>query len=226
MFDQKIIEDPRIKSFVFSIDEDEFRRKQKGLKVQKKNLQKLKKILPENDSMTFEGSPDHIPAGQNSDLNTRRSLHYDDENVMMSDQQFRPKLICTNKYIGVYKGKFGILSKKMEVPTKAELERQSMEYQSKVYALHRQSLERSPMNKLSRHTKSARQLIKNPYKPIQNPHNQHQKHGNSFETLNYSDEIQNIRLKDFRNSINTRRRGTEDLAAPNTSQGRVSIYPP
>lgn len=77
-----------------------------------------------------------------------------------SPQTARNKVFLTNKYIGVYQGKFGILSKKTEVPTKAEVSQRQIEYQAKFWAQHKPSLEKTPSKQAETH-KSPSKLIAN-----------------------------------------------------------------
>lgn len=114
VFNQNISDKPEIKSFILNIDEDEYRQKQKGIKV-KKNSVKLKEMLPQED--TIEINENEIDYNVVQDV---YNLQADAEDQDMDNFTFEEndKIYLANKYIGVYNGKFGILTKKQELSTK------------------------------------------------------------------------------------------------------------
>ena len=97
---------------MLNVDEDEFRRKEKGIS-EKKSPKKYTGVMPDQESVTvIDTSP--TKTKPSAAITQRQTLEHDDEeNIMQSEPLLKPKVFCSNKYIGVYKGKFGILTKKV-----------------------------------------------------------------------------------------------------------------
>lgn len=98
---------PKLKSSKYSINHSSDAHLQKA---------SYKSIIPDNDTISWE---DQSPSGSKTKLNTEREPAILLE--MESPSKYIPQVVVSNKLIGVYKGKFGILTNKFVMPTKTEL---------------------------------------------------------------------------------------------------------
>lgn len=83
VFNQNIIEDPKIKWFVLNVDEDEFRRKQKGINSGYKSPKKYTGIIPTQESIIVpDMSPERAKPSVTVTARHTIELESEEENTM------------------------------------------------------------------------------------------------------------------------------------------------
>lgn len=93
MFNQNIIEDPKIRWFVLNIDEDEFRRKQKGINTNKKSPKKYTGIIPDQESITIvDTSPTQTKPSIVATARNTIEQEPNEDNILNPDFLTKPKV--------------------------------------------------------------------------------------------------------------------------------------
>lgn len=122
----------------------------------------------------------------------------------MPDGSIRQRMFLANKYIGVYKGKFGILTKKLKVSTKQEDDMRNQVFKEKMYRMHKNHVDptiQSPNKDIKTH----RIPHKNPEIESENSNNKlYRTH--SFDSGHPAPKIQNLRLPTNRKSVDNLQR--------------------
>ena len=97
---------------------------------------KYSEILPQNDTVevydnTLQSCDENF-CSEGNNLSSREQINDENDDNMKGQEIEKPKLYMANKYIGVYQGKFGILTKKTEVETKNKMKKKHFEQQMKL----------------------------------------------------------------------------------------------
>jgi hypothetical protein len=150
-------------------------------------------MLPEQDTIDVHEHTEEIERDEPQEADDTVETNEHDEITFCEKE----KIYLTNKYIGVYKGKFGILTRKCEVPTRSELGKRQLEYQAKIYNMQKMAMENSP-NKELKKTLSQRKLIRDSMKSEDIK-------GNIYDTINSvsikSPIIENLKIDNTRKSF-------------------------
>ncbi|CAI2383919.1 unnamed protein product [Moneuplotes crassus] len=156
MFNPKITGDPLTKSFL--IQENNSNDK---IASKVKNVIKYSQILPYNDTIEM---PDSERKAKKINFNPEGSNMqeiypggYLNEEISDGNSQ-SPKFFIANKYIGVYKGKFGILTRKTEVSSKNALNQALSENRKRLNSRNNIKRNLKPRNKAQHHINNAKSI--------------------------------------------------------------------
>ena len=118
VFNHDVDDNPGIKSILLTLKSNNKQKADNAAPETSNMVKKYRSIIPDNETITYTDS--------NSPANTKQN----------APQQHSPNvqkpIIVSNKHIGVYNGKFGILTNKFMMPSKNQIYLQSQKQLSKI----------------------------------------------------------------------------------------------